>query len=160
MLSYYNNREVKILFTKIFYKLIGNAIVQAGRAIKVHNLEMFAELKYDITPEQYVVLSMLNDDVLLHQNELCKELYKDKSNMTRILSILEEKELIEKIQTRENSKHVNKIKITEKGKKIRAEIEPNMERSRKNYLDGISDDDMYNCIKVLSKIQENLSRKD
>ena len=61
-----------------------------------------------------MVLSQLNDDLLLHQNKLCERLYKDKSNMARILSVLEEKGLIEKIPTKE-CKHVNKIKITEKG---------------------------------------------
>ena len=76
--------------------------------------------------------------------------------MTRILSVLEEKGLIEKIQATENKKQVNKIKITSKGKEIRDKITPQIEASREKYLDGISQDEMYTCIKVLSKIQENL----
>ena len=135
---------------------MGDSIVQAGRAVKVYMLDIFAKQNYEITPEQYVVLSMLSEESLLYQIELCEELHKDKSNMTRILSVLEEKGLIEKIQATENKKQVNKIKITSKGKEVRDKITPQIEASREKYLDGISQDEMYTCIKVLSKIQENL----
>ena len=135
---------------------MGDSIVQAGRAVKVYMLDIFAKQNYEITPEQYVVLSMLSEESLLYQNELCEELHKDKSNMTRILSVLEEKGLIEKIQATENKKQVNKIKITSKGKEVRDKITPQIEASREKYLAGISQDEMYACIKVLSKIQENL----
>ncbi|MDD3237412.1 MAG: MarR family transcriptional regulator [Candidatus Gastranaerophilales bacterium] len=148
------------MLKEIFEKLIGNAIVQAGRAIKVHNLELFAKKNFDITPEQYVVLSMLNEDTLFYQNKLCEQLYKDKSNMTRILSVLGKNGYIEKICKTENKKQVNKIKITKKGKELRNKILPLMQNSREKYLEHISADDMYICIKVLSKIQENLANKD
>lgn len=148
------------MLNDIFIKLIGNAIVQAGRAIKVHNLEMFANKNFSITPEQFLVLSMLNDDAELYQNKLCEELYKDKSNMARILSVLGKKGLIEKCQTTENKKQVNKIKITPKGKQVRDEITPIMKNSREHYLDGVTQDEMYTCLKVLSKIQENLAKKE
>jgi len=147
------------MLKEMFTNLIGNAIVQAGRAIKLKNLEMFGNAKFGITPEQFVVLSMLNESSLLHQNKLCEILYKDKANMARILSILEEKGLIEKIQKVENRKQVNKIQITEAGKTLRDKIIPMMKASREQYLQDISEDDMYVCIKVLNKIQENLAKR-
>ena len=122
-------------------------------------LDVFAKQNYEITPEQYVVLSMLSEETLLYQNKLCEELHKDKSNMTRILSVLEEKGLIEKIQATENKKQVNQIKITSRGKDIRDKITPQIQSSREKYLDGISQDEMYTCIKVLNKIQENLTKR-
>ncbi len=144
------------MLKKVFTKIMGDSIVQAGSAVKVYILDIFAKQNYEITPVQYVVLSMLSEESLLYQNELCEVLHKDKSNMTRILSVLEEKGLIEKIQATENKKQVNKIKITSKGKEIRDNITPQIEAFREKYLDGISQDEMYTCIKVLSKIQENL----
>ncbi len=142
-----------------FSELIGNAIVQAGRSIKVHSLKIFSSNNIEITPGQFMVLSQLNDDLLLHQNKLCERLYKDKSNMARILSVLEEKGLIEKIPTKE-CKHVNKIKITEKGKELKIKFLPIVQQYRDFYLSNISEDDMYTCIKVLSKIHENLTEKE
>ncbi len=148
------------MLKEVFTKLIGDALVQAGRAVKVYMLDVFAKQNYEITPEQYVVLSMLKEDLMLYQNKLCEELHKDKSNMTRILSVLEEKCLIEKVQTTENKKQVNMIKITSQGKEVRDKITPQIQLSREKYLDGISQDDMYTCIKVLTKIQENLTKKE
>ena len=62
----------------------------------MYNLEIFAKQKFEITPEQFIVLSMLSEDIPLHQNKLCELLCKNKANMASILSILEKKELIEK----------------------------------------------------------------
>ncbi len=141
----------------IFTNLIGNAIVASGRAIKVHNLDLYSKYGFEITPEQYLVLNMIKDDENLSQNKLCELLYKDKSNMTRLISVLEEKGLIIKAP-QENGKQANIIRITDKGRKLRAEITPVMLKSRKKYLRDISQDDMYTCIKVLNKIQENLNQ--
>ena len=144
------------MLKEIFMNLIGNAIVASGRAIKVHNLNLYNKHGFEITPEQYLVLNMINDDENLSQNKLCELLYKDKSNMTRLISVLEEKGLVTKTSQSEKGTQLNVIKITEKGKALRSEITPVMIDSRKKYLDGISQDDMYICIKVLSQIQQNL----
>ncbi len=147
------------MLKEIFTNLIGNAIVASGRAIKVHNLNLYSKCGFDITPEQYLVLNMIKDEENLNQNKLCELLYKDKSNMTRLISVLEEKGLIEKIQQTDNKKQTNIIKVTEKGRKLRAEITPVMTKSRNNYLQNISQDDMYTCIKVLTQIQKNLEKE-
>lgn len=144
------------MLNETFTNLIGNAIVASGRAIKVHNLELYSKNNFEITPEQYMVLNMIEDDNPPSQNKLCKLLFKDKSNMTRLLSILEEKDLITKEQKNNNGKQANIIRITDKGRKLRAQISPIMLQSRKSYLKDISQDDMYTCIKVLSQIQKNL----
>ncbi len=145
------------MLRKIFTNLIGSKIVATGRAIKVNNLKIFDNNGFQITPEQYFVLSILNEEGSLYQKKLGERLYKDKANITRILSILEEKGLIEKSFGIENEKQVNKVMITEKGKSISAEIYPIVEALHNKYVKNISDDELYTCIKVLEKIQENIA---
>lgn len=140
-------------------RLIGTTIVATGRAIKIHNLKVFDNNNFEITPEQYVVLSTLDDEGSFYQKELGEKLYKDKANITRILSILEDKGLVEKSSGVENEKQVNKISITEKGKNVRAGIMPIVNSSRREYVENVSEDELYTCIKVLQKIQKNLSGK-
>jgi DNA-binding MarR family transcriptional regulator len=147
------------MLKKIFTDIIGNAIVGAGRSIKVHHLEKFAENGFEITPEQYLVLNILSDKETFTQNKLCKLLFKDKSNMARLISVLEENGFVEKHTDPESKKTSNIITITNKGKEIRAKITPIMHNSRKSYLKDISQDDMYTCIKVLSQIQKNLEKE-
>lgn len=147
------------MLKELLTKLIGITIVATGRAIKTHNLKVYDNNNFEITPEQYVVLNTLNREGSLYQKELGEKLYKDKANITRLLSILEEKGLIEKNSQIENEKQVNKVKITERGMLIRDKMAPAVDIARREYVQGISEDDLYTCIKVLEKIQENLSRK-
>lgn len=146
------------MLKEIFMDLIGNAIIASGRTIKVYNLDIYAKHNFDITPEQYVVLNTVNGEDNLNQNRLCELLYKDKSNITRLISVLEKKGLIVKEPQNQNGKQANIIKITEKGREVRAEITPVMVESREKYLKNIEQDDLYTCIKVLSQIQKNIEQ--
>jgi len=146
------------MLKEVFTNLIGNAIVAAGRAIKVHNIEIYSDNNFEITPEQYVVLNILKKESF-SQAKLCELLLKDKSNMARMISVLEAKKLIQKQQRTENGKLVNKISLLEEGEKLCSKITPVMEESRKKYLRDITEDEMYTCIKVLGKIQKNLEKE-
>lgn len=142
----------------IFANLIGNAIVAAGRAIKVRNLDIYSKNNFRITPEQYVVLNMLKSGDY-SQNQLCELLFKDKSNVARLISVLETKNLIRKTQIIRNGKQINRISLTPDGEELHAEITPIMNLSREKYLEDITEDDMYICIKVLTNIQKNLEKE-
>jgi len=146
------------MLKEVFINILGNAIVAAGRAIKVHNIEIYSKNKFEITPEQYVVLNMLKKESY-SQARLRELLMKDKSNMTRLISVLESKGLVQKQQQTENGKLVNKVSLLEEGENLCSRITPFMNESRKNYLRDITEDEMYTCIKVLSKIQKNLEKE-
>ena len=104
-------------------------------------------------------MNTLNEDGPLYQKELGEKLYKDKANITRLVSILEEKGLVEKNSQVENEKQVNKVKITDTGVSVRDKIAPVIDSARRKYVQDISEDELYTCVKVLEKIRENLSRK-
>lgn len=135
--------------------LFGHTLVETGRQIKMFNLNMFIKEGFGITPEQFVILSILDDDSNLHQMQLCELLYKDRSNMARILRILEDKGLVKKLQSIDK-RLVNKIQITEKGKTLKNLITPYIEKSRKKFLNNISEEELNLCINTLLKIQSNL----
>ena len=60
--------------------------------------------------------------------------------------------------TKEQTPKTNVIKITDKGRILRAEITPIMTESRKNYLKDITQDEMYTCVKVLEQIRKNIEQ--
>ncbi len=145
------------MYTKTPKNIFCHTLVETGRQIKVYNLKSFAKHGFDITPEQFLILSILDDDSNLHQMQLCSLLYKDRSNMARLIKVLEEKGLINKLPSIDK-RLVNKIQITEKGKEIKDLITPFIQESRKKCLDGISDNDLNFCISILLKIQNNLTK--
>ena len=138
--------------------LFGHTLVETGRQIKMYNLNMFKEKGYDITPEQFVILSFLEDNSNLHQMQLCELLYKDRSNMARLIGVLEKKGLVKKLPSIDK-RLVNKIQITEKGKKLKEIITPDIMNSRKNFLNKIPVEDLNCGLDVLLKIQHNLKTK-
>ena len=143
------------MYEKTPQNIFGHTLVETGRMIKMYNLKVFALKKFDITPEQFVILSILDDNSNLHQMQLCKLLYKDRSNMARLIGVLEKKGLVKKIPG-VDKRLVNKIQITPEGKKLKDIIVPVIKESRTKLLNNISDEELNFCIKVFSKIQENL----
>jgi len=144
------------MYEKTPQNIFGHTLVETGRLIKMYNLKVFAQEGFDITPEQFVILSILDDNSNLHQMQLCELLYKDRSNMARLISVLESKGLIKKLPS-VDKRLVNKIQITEKGKKLKDIIVPVIKKSRNKFLNNISDEELNYCIKVFSKIQNNLT---
>ena len=71
------------------------------------------------------------------QIQLCELLYKDRSNMTRLIGILEKKGLVIK-QTCVDKRLVNKIQITKKGKKLKDLISPFIQQSRNKFFNGLT----------------------
>ncbi len=142
------------MYEKTPQNIFGHTLVETGRMIKMYNLKIFALKKFDITPEQFVILSILDDNSNLHQMQLCKLLYKDRSNMARLIGVLEKKGLVKKVPG-VDKRLVNKIQITPEGKKLKDIIVPIIKKSRKKLLNNISDEELILCIKVFSKIQEN-----
>lgn len=146
------------MLKKIFTNLIGHSIVVTARAIKIRNLELYSANNFEITPEQFVVLNTLKKEAC-SQAKLCELLFKDKSNMTRLVSVLESKGLILKKQKNEKGRQINEISLTEKGDNLCSQIIPSAESIRKKYLKDITEDELYTCIKVLDKIQKNLKEE-
>lgn len=143
------------MYTKTPQNIFGHTLVETGRQIKRYNLKMFAENGFDITPEQFLILSILDDDANLHQMQLCELLYKDRSNMARLIGVLESKGLVTKQQS-VDKRLVNKIQITEKGKELKNLIVPYINRSRDKAFNGLSYEELIQGIKILLKIQNNL----
>lgn len=143
------------MYKKNIKNLFGHTLVETGRQIKMYNLNLFREQGFDITPEQFVILSFLEENSNMHQMQLCEALFKDRSNMARILNILETKGLITK-QPDVDRRLVNKIKITQKGKDLKNLIAPYITNSRKKFLNGLSEEELSYCINILEKIQNNL----
>lgn len=135
--------------------LFSHTLVETGRQIKMFNLNMFNKEGFNITPEQFLILSILDDNSNLHQMQLCERLYKDRSNMARIIKVLENKGLVKKLQSIDK-RVVNKIQITECGKTLKDLITPHIEKTRKKVLNNISEDELNQCINTLLRIQNNL----
>ncbi|MGG1630376.1 MarR family winged helix-turn-helix transcriptional regulator [Rossellomorea sp. NRS-1567] len=127
----------------------------------VKNIIRFLTLhlkEFDVTPEQWTVLKRLAEQDGISQKQLALKSEKDQPTLTRILDILERKELIYKQKNTEDRRSFL-IFITEKGKTAKDELSPFIEGLyEETLLKGISEEDLEVYKNVLSKINENMTR--
>lgn len=136
---------------------IGLKLVRIGKMVRAIANHRFAKEKYPITPEQFTVLTAIIDHDGLYQRQIGALTLKDRPNITRIINILEKAELVTKTPD-VNKRKVYKINITEKGKKAHAQVVPTVLKHWQETVDGISDNELESCLKVLNKIKENLEK--
>ncbi|HIS53330.1 TPA: MarR family transcriptional regulator [Candidatus Galligastranaerophilus gallistercoris] len=134
------------------------ALATAGLLSRVAQIQMFSQNKFPITPEQYIILSMLVENGELYQRQICEITRKDRPNITRLINILEKEEYVKRISD-VNKRKIYKIRLTEKGKNIFTEIRPYLVNLRDEAVRGIKKEDLEKCNEILGKMIDNLETK-
>ena len=90
------------------------------------------------------------------QKELGEMCLKDKTNITRIIDALEEKNLVVRVEDQIDHR-VKRVVLTNAGKQLFYDVLPIMEKTREEVRSNISDNDIDIFKRVLSKILKNLT---
>jgi DNA-binding MarR family transcriptional regulator len=128
-----------------------------GRTLQsVKNL-IFREFKvnnFNITPEQWAVMSYLHKEDGLYQKQIADFLFKDKPTVTRILDILEKRNLIIRISD-EKDRRKFKIYLTQYGKDTVAQLVPIAKEVQLKIKENISREEIETLKTILNKIYIN-----
>ena len=150
-------QEIKT--NNLLNRRVGAMLVATGVLSRVMALQEYAVQKFEITPEQYLVLSIIMDSGgELYQRQISEITYKDRPNITRIINILESKGLVKRIED-VNKRKIYKIAMTEAGVAMRNKIQPTMYKLRAITTNGISDDDLRQTLMILEKMLLNMHDK-
>lgn len=150
-------QEIKT--NNLLNRRVGAMLVATGVLSRVMALQEYAVQKFEITPEQYLVLSIIMDSGWeLYQRQISEITYKDRPNITRIINILESKGLVKRIED-VNKRKIYKIAMTEAGVAMRNKIQPTMYKLRAITTNGISDDDLRQTLMILEKMLLNMHDK-
>ncbi|HSQ87411.1 MarR family transcriptional regulator [Romboutsia sp.] len=136
-----------------FNESIGWHIYQARVLMKnkLHRkLKQFA-----ITAEQWSVLMTLHMKEGYNQKELAEKCLKDRAALTRILDILEKKELIER-QKSLTDRREYLIYITDKGHKLYDDILPVIIKNAEENVVQFSNEEVEQLQYLLKKLNSNL----
>jgi DNA-binding MarR family transcriptional regulator len=110
---------------------------------------------YDITLEQWVVLSTLADNESINQKTLSIKAEKDPTSLLRILDILEKKGLVERRQF-QGDRRASSLFITVEGKRLKEEVAPYIEDRFKEITASIPENEIEIYERVLKGIDHNL----
>ena len=137
-------------------KRVGAMLTATGFMFRMMSLQVFAEKGFEITPEQYLILSIIMDSGgELYQRQISEITYKDRPNVTRIINILENLGLVKRIED-VNKRKVFKVEVTQKGIETRKKIQPTMYKLRAITTQNISEEDLEFSLKILEQMQMNM----
>ncbi|MDY8135868.1 MarR family transcriptional regulator [Aquimarina sp. 2201CG5-10] len=111
----------------------------------------------DITVDQGLVLSFLNNYPELSQKEIAKMMFRDNASMTRMIDLMVKKGYLERsMNDKDRRRHT--IEITDNGKQILEELPPVISSNRKIALKGITNEEIEQLEKTLGKIISNCTQ--
>lgn len=129
-------------------------IVYKARLLMKNKLQKTLK-DYDITTEQWSILSGLYTKEGYNQKDLAKRCLKDRAALTRILDILERKELIK----RENSSNDRReflVYMTDKGLNLYEEVLPMVIKINQENVSVFSESEFQQLKDLLNKLILNL----
>lgn len=129
-----------------------------NKAAQKFKLELSRKLKQsglDISSDQWSVLIYLSEHDGPTQTELAQKLHKDRSNLTRILDLMEKNLHIERIRNTADKREYN-VYITEKGKELLPVLKKAGNSVMKQALRGTDTEEIKMAKSFLNKLFSNL----
>jgi DNA-binding MarR family transcriptional regulator len=110
---------------------------------------------YDITPEQWVVLYRVQQQNGMIQKEIAERSGKDRPTTTRILDVLESKQLVLR-KTGESDRRSFLVYATDKGRELIRQTEAIERLAMKDATAGFSREEHELLLKLLYRIGQNV----
>ena len=109
----------------------------------------------DISMDQWIVLGPIWENEGLSHKEISEYCLKDKTSVTKIIDILEKKNLVVRVSDQLDHR-VKRVVLSNKGKELFLQAIPIMELTRDQLREGITEQDIESLRSVLTKIYNNL----
>ena len=138
--------------------LFGFIVEKTAKKMKQSFSRLLLDTNAGITVDQWVIMNILNDENGISQFEIAKRSFKDAPTVTRILDLLGQKELIQRIPGKSDRRKFE-IHLTGKGKTKVKEILPIAHEFRKSCYAGIKSQDLGLIEELMNTIFNNLDQK-
>ncbi len=138
-----------------FHMSMGMLINSAHRAMTKRFVQNAMKSGLDISLDQWMVLGPVWQLESASQKELGEITLKDKTSITRLIDILEKKNLVVRVEDQIDHR-IKRVILTNAGKQLFFDVLPIMEKTREEVRKDISDQDIETFKKVLSSIIVNL----
>ena len=138
-----------------FHMSMGMLINSAHRAMTKRFVQNAMRSGLDISLYQWMVLGPIWQLESASQKELGEITLKDKTSITRLVDILEKKNLVVRVEDQIDHR-IKRVILTNAGKQLFFDVLPIMEKTREEVRKDISDQDIETFKKVLSSIIVNL----
>jgi DNA-binding MarR family transcriptional regulator len=134
---------------------LGHFMGRTTRAMSRMLQNIITHAGYDITIEQWVIITNLNRKNGQFQQQLADNTYKNKTSVTRMINALQKKGLVDRIPYPKDLRQ-KRIFLTKKGVQLYKKLRPLAMQVQKKATHGIEPDEMESCKNILLKIYGNI----
>lgn len=113
---------------------------------------------YDLTPEQWGVLTRLREEEGLNQRHLGEKTFKDRHNITRILNLLEKRDCIER-RADKTDRRIYRLFLTKTGQDVQEKLNTIVVTHREAIFEGLSREDIQAMQRIVEHIVKNVERR-
>lgn len=138
---------------------IGFWIHRVYQASRNEMYRVFRALGHDITPEQWAILIRLWERDGRPQSELSEATFRDAPTMSRILDVLEARELLTRNPHPEDGR-ARVVYLTKAGRALEKELVPVVEKIVREMVEGIDERALVTTRNTLRKMFANMTARD
>ena len=134
---------------------IGFLVNRAAIRLKNELGQAFKSNGFNITPEQWAVLNCLWKEDGQTQTEIAERILKDRTNLTRMLDVMEREKLVER-RPHEKDRRSYRIYLTMKGRTLKEKLIPIAVEINEASIQGWSVKDKKAFTRLINIINKNL----
>ena len=139
-------------------KAIGYAIGKTNWYLKALLNKLLREEQCGITNEQWLVLKVIDANPAASQTEIAQKSLKEKTNITRIIDLLEKNGFIERRRD-EKDRRMYRIHATEKGQKVLMTVNPITQKTEEICVQSLNKKQIKEVIDSLDAICESIKKE-
>ncbi|MBI5585534.1 MAG: MarR family transcriptional regulator [Deltaproteobacteria bacterium] len=113
---------------------------------------------YDLTPEQWGVLTRLREGEGLNQSQLGEKTFKDRHNITRILNLLENRGCIER-RADKTDRRIYRLFFNKTGQDLQEKLNLIVMTRREAVFEGLSREDIQTMQRIVEHMVKNVERR-
>ncbi len=129
---------------------------KAAKQFKKLKNEVFKQAGIDLTGDQWILIKNIHEVEGINQRTLAKRVFKEPASITRILDILEKKQLVER-RSIPNDRRTYALYTTDQGKALVQQIIPLAVNMREQGRKGLTEKEVEQLTILLKKVYDNLS---
>lgn len=130
-------------------------IGKTGKFLSIFLNHRLQELGLPLTSKQWIILRILHLKDGLPQNELAIITDRDKASVVRLINNMEKNLLLLRVQDQDD-KRINRIYLSDQGRKVYSQALPTISKSFNELQDGLEQHEVEIVIKVLKKVLDNI----
>ncbi len=137
---------------------LGYTIGKTNWYLKTLLNKLLREGECGITNEQWLVLKVIDINPGVSQTQIAEKSQKDKTNITRILDLLEKSACIERRKD-DKDRRMYRIHITEQGKKVLEKVDPITQQTEDICTRSLTPEQLKALIDSLNSVCNNVRKQ-